>query len=230
MTASAARPSAARSCDSSSASPSSALSRRPETALSRMSSRCVAWSSLRALIERQLHSRRRKSMPAGQREKTLQALPLPRAQVKLQVVAEIRQAIRLGNADRRGRVPGNLLQPSDARRRGRRPSASPTPDRSTPGRAIHMANTNGKPVHRDHSSPKSHTNSKAPLAGQHAPVADQHHRVGRRVVQPKRRSATAESRAQRRTAPSAGSAPARRWCASLRRAPACGCRSTGTRL
>ena len=39
-------------------------------------------------------------------------------------------------------------------------SNSATPWSSTPGRAIHNANTNGKPVQRDHSSPKSQTNSK----------------------------------------------------------------------
>ena len=56
-------------------------------------------------------------------------------------------------------------KPRQARRRGRRPASWRRPRRSTPGRAIHSENTNGKPVHRDHSSPKSHTNSKAPPAG-----------------------------------------------------------------
>ena len=61
----------------------------------------------------------------------------------------------------------------------------------------------------------------AAVGRRHPPVADQQHRVGRRVVQrgPDRQR---HVRAPRRTAPSAGSAPARRWSASLRPRPACG--------
>ena len=54
------------------------------------------------LIERQFHLRRRKPVPPGQRIKMFQALPLPRPEAELQVIAQVRKAIRLGNADSAG--------------------------------------------------------------------------------------------------------------------------------
>ena len=58
------------------------------------------------------------------------------------MVAEVREAIGLGNADRRGRLPGNLLQPRRRRRRGPRPTPRRCPaDRRPAGRSTWRTQT-----------------------------------------------------------------------------------------
>ena len=156
-------------------------------------------------------------------EEPLQALPLPRAQMEHQVVAEVAEALGLGHADLGATPPGQSRPDASTPSSRAAAKSSSSPARSTPGRATHIANTNGKP------GPARPLFAQVPddLEAAVGPATCR----GRRSASPRRpsrlvgRSADRQrprTRVEMRTALAAGSGPRPRWCASPRPGPACG--------
>ena len=102
---------------------------------------------------------RRQPMLHAQLVKLSQPGPFLVAQYKMQIVAEVRD--RQFCATLRRAVPRAPRFPPRCRTPLSRaaPSTAATSPTSTPGPAIHIANTNGSPVQSHHRSPRSQTST-----------------------------------------------------------------------
>ena len=119
-------------------------------------------------------------VPPGQIKEQFESLPLSRRQAKGEVIAEVGEAVGLGDADARGGLPGDLGQPREAlvagrpQRRARgvpccaRPGHPHGEDKGQPGPARPLL---AQVPHR----------RELPLRRPHPPIADQQHRIGRTV-------------------------------------------------
>ena len=172
------RPIAARSCDSKSCRPSvGRQTASPATALSRM------WLNCDATITRPCHAgtilRRRKSQrPAFRANHRIPALVARGAEMKCRL-SRRRRAGTHGSLMPSGRFAGDRLHVALRPRRERQPGLLRAHSAaSIPGRATHIANTNGSPVHWHQRLAKSQTSTNRPAGRLNCPVADQQYRVG----------------------------------------------------
>ena len=204
-------PSAARSWHSSSRRPSSGESRWPSTALSR---------SL-AIVESKFDSAGGQAQMGRFLVKQFQPTLLARAQIKIQVVAQIRHALRPRQSQAAPPRARRFRPSVPAPRRGPRTSAVSRPSNSAP---LEPPTWRTRTATRPSGTTRLPSPTRLRIARRrvHGPIADQQHRVGVGVVQRSVDRQRLAAAAAGHSVRAAGSASGRRWSASLRPGPACG--------